>query len=64
MKLLNLIVADRKIRDASDWLKEDLLIDVSPNDGLAIFVIAWTRELVRMPDQIYIQCGHNEHMLR
>jgi hypothetical protein len=64
MKLLDLIIANRKIRDANVWQKEDPLIYVSPNVGPAVFVIAGGRQLVGMPDQVYIQCGHNEHMLR
>ena len=50
MKLLNLIVADRRFRDAIVWQEEALLIDVSPNVSPAVFVIAWARELVGMPD--------------
>jgi len=41
-----------------------IVIDVSPNVDPAVLVIAGGRQLVGMPDQVYIQCGHNEHMLR
>lgn len=40
---------------------ENVLVDVSPNIGLAVLMIAWTRKLVGVPDQVYIQCGHDKH---
>jgi len=42
----------------------NLLINVSSDIDLAIFVITRTRKLVGMPDQVYIQCRHNKHVLR
>lgn len=66
MELLDLVVTDWSIRNLSfsEGVRVHLLINVSSNIGLAVFMIAWTGKLVGMPDQVYIQCGHNQHVLR
>ena len=66
MELLDLVITDWSIRNLSfsERVKVHLLINVSSNIGLAVFMIAWTEKLVGMPDQVYIQCGHNQHVLR
>jgi hypothetical protein len=66
MKLLDLVIADWSIRSLSfsERVKVHLLINVSSNIGLAVFMIAGTGKLVGMPDQVYIQRGHNQHVLR
>jgi hypothetical protein len=36
----------------------NLLVNVSPNIALAVLLIARTRELVGVPDEVYIQRGY------
>jgi hypothetical protein len=56
MKLLDLVIADWSIRNLSfsERVKVHLLINVSSNIGLAVFMIAGAGKLVGMPDQVYI----------
>ena len=39
-------------------MKVNPLVDESPNVVLAVLLIARTRKLVGVPDQVYIQRGH------
>lgn len=66
MELLDLVITDRGIRNLSvgERVKVHLLINVSSNISLAVFMIAGTKKLVGMPDQVYIQRRHNQHALR
>jgi hypothetical protein len=65
MKLLDLVITDWGIRNfCFKRLEVHLLINVSPNIGLAVFLIARTRKLVGMPDQVNVQCRHNKHVWR
>lgn len=66
MELLDLVITDWSIRSLnfSERAKVHLLINVSSNIGLAVFMIAGPRKLVGMPHQVYIQCRHNQHVFR
>jgi hypothetical protein len=66
MELLDLVITDWSIRNLSfsERVNVHLLINVSSNISLAVFMIAGTGKLVGVPDQVYIQCRHNQHVLR
>jgi hypothetical protein len=64
MELLNLVDTDWIMINVGNRLKVNILINVSPNIDFAVFMIARTSKLMGMPDQVYVQCGHNEPVLR
>ena len=66
MELLDLVIANWSMRNLSisERVRLHLLIDVSSNIGLAVFMIAGTAKLVGMPGQVYIQSRYNQHVLR